>query len=110
MQFFAPCSQEEADSRMMLQVAHAVTWPQQLLIRPVDTDVVVLAVMVAETLPAADEIWLAFGNGKKVPIFSSPSNHSFSCIRRVACPSYVSSIKFMHLLKFQKISLRGLSY
>ena len=28
----------------------------------VDTDVVVLPVMVAETLPAADEIWLAFGS------------------------------------------------
>ena len=31
------------------------------LIRTVDTDVVVLAVMVAQRLLAEDEVWLAFG-------------------------------------------------
>ena len=30
----------------------------------VDTDVVVLAVMVSQTLPADTEVWLAFGTGK----------------------------------------------
>ena len=61
----APCSHEEADSRMMLHVAHAAQQGHhQMLVRTVDTDVVVLAVMVAETLLANDEIWIAFGAGK----------------------------------------------
>ena len=46
----APCSHEEADSCMMLHVAHAAKQGHhQVLVRTVDTDVVVLAVMVAET-------------------------------------------------------------
>ena len=61
----APCSHEEADSRMMLHVVHAAQQGHhQMLVRTVDTDVVVLAVMVAETLLANDEIWIAFGAGK----------------------------------------------
>ena len=61
----APCSHGEADSRMMLHVAHAAQHGHhKILVRTVDTDVVVLAVMVAETLPAEDEVWLAFGTGK----------------------------------------------
>ena len=61
----APCSHEEADTRMLLHVAHAAQFGHnRILIRTVDTDVVVLAVMVAQTLPAEDEVWLAFGTGK----------------------------------------------
>ena len=37
----------------------------ELLIRTVDTDIVVLAVMVAQKLPAIDQLWFAFGTGKK---------------------------------------------
>ena len=36
----------------------------QILVRTVDKNVVVLAVMVAETLPAKHEVWVAFGVGK----------------------------------------------
>ena len=46
-------------------VAHVA--PQDhnwILICTGDTDVVVLAVMVAQTLPAKQEVWLAFGTGK----------------------------------------------
>ena len=60
----APCSHEEADNRMMLHVAHAQHDHHQILVRTVDTDVVMLAVMVAETLPAKNEVWVAFGAGK----------------------------------------------
>ena len=61
----APCSHEEADTRMLLHVAHAAQHGHsRILIRTVDTDVVVLAVMVAQRLPAEDEVWLAFGTGK----------------------------------------------
>ena len=61
----APCSHEEADSRMMLHVHHASKHGHnRILVRTVDTDVVVLAVMTAEKLPADVQIWLAFGTGK----------------------------------------------
>lgn len=56
----APCSHEEADSRMMLHVQHAAQHGHnQILVRTVDTDVVV-----AEKLPVKVQIWLTFGTGK----------------------------------------------
>ena len=59
----APCNQEEADTRMMLHVAHAAQHGHhQIQVRTVDTDVVV--VMVVQKLPAGDELWVAFGTGK----------------------------------------------
>jgi len=66
----APCSHEEADSRMMLHVAHAVQHGHhQILVHSVDTDAVVLAVMVSATLPDKNEIWIAFGTGKSSNIW-----------------------------------------
>ena len=62
----SPCSPEEADSRMLLQrVTHAAQHGHhQILIRTVDTDVVVLVVFAITYLPARCEVWLAFGTGK----------------------------------------------
>ena len=61
----APCNQEEADTRMMLHVAHAAQHGHhQIQVRTVDTDVVVLTVMVVQKLPAGDELWVAYGTGK----------------------------------------------
>jgi len=61
----APCGQEEADTRIMLHVAHAAEHDhRRIQVRTVDTDVVVLAVMVAQALPCVDELWIAFGTGK----------------------------------------------
>ena len=61
----APCSHEEADSRMLLHVSHAANHVHhKILIKTVDTDVVVLAVSVAQGLLPEDELWLAFGTGK----------------------------------------------
>ena len=48
----SPCSHEEADSRMLLHVTHAAKHGHhQILIRTVDTDVVVLAVFAITYLP-----------------------------------------------------------
>lgn len=56
---------QEADSHMLLHVAHAArNGHQEIMIQTVDTDVVVLAVAVAQTLQPEHEIWLAFGTGK----------------------------------------------
>ena len=61
----SPCSHEEADTRMLLHAAHAARHNHcKILIRTVDTDVVVLAVSVAQRLQAEAELWLAFGTGK----------------------------------------------
>ena len=61
----APRSHKEADSRMLLHVSHAANHGhQKILIKTVDTDVLVLAVSVAHGLLPEDELWLAFGTGK----------------------------------------------
>ena len=50
---------------MQLHVTHAAQHGHhQILIRTVDTDVVVLAVFAINHLPAGCELWLAFGTGK----------------------------------------------
>ena len=59
----APCSQEEADTRLLLHVADAVQKGcKKVTIRTVDTDVVVLAVA-SFSKTTADELWIAFGVG-----------------------------------------------
>ena len=61
----APCTHEEADSRMMLHVSHAARHGHnKIMIRTVDTDVVVLAVSVVHHLQPENELWIAFGTGK----------------------------------------------
>ena len=61
----SPCSPEEADSRMLLHVTHAAPHGHhQILIRTVETDVVVLAVFAITYLPAGCELWLVFGTCK----------------------------------------------
>ena len=52
----APCSHEEADTRLFVHVADAV----RKGVRTVDTDVVVLAIAMFNQI-GADELWLAFG-------------------------------------------------
>lgn len=60
----APCNHEEADSRIMVHVSDAVMQGfQKILVRTVDTDVVVLAVSTVQKLENV-EVWIAFGTGK----------------------------------------------
>ena len=59
------CTHEEADTCMLLHACHAVHHGhEKLLIRTVDTDVVVLAVSVMQALGEQVELWVAFGTGK----------------------------------------------
>ncbi len=60
----APCDHEEADTRMFVHVADAINnGYNKILIRSVDTDVVVLAVVAAVKLDL-EELWVAFGTAK----------------------------------------------
>ena len=59
-----PCTQEEADYRMMLHMTDAYHHGQRkIMIHATDTDVLVLAIATASSLNDC-EIWLAFGHGK----------------------------------------------
>jgi len=56
-----PFNHEEADTRMLLYASHAAQHGRHaILIRTVDTDVVVLAVSLAQELQSKDKLWLAF--------------------------------------------------
>ena len=61
-----PCNLEEADTRLLIHVLDACSSGyRRILIKTNDADVVVLAVSVAENLPA-DEIWISYGTGKRL--------------------------------------------
>lgn len=58
-----PCTQEEADTRLFLHVADAAKKGlKNVLVRTVDSDVVVLAVAVFQKVDL-EEMWIAFGTG-----------------------------------------------
>ena len=60
----APCNHEEADTRIFLHLADAVHEGfHKLLLRTVDSDVVVLCVAVVAKVDVR-ELWIAFGTGK----------------------------------------------
>lgn len=55
-----PCTHEEADTRMLVHAAHAGY--SKVMIRTVDTDVVVIAVACWQHLNL-EELWIMFGTG-----------------------------------------------
>ncbi len=62
----APCSHEEADTRILLHVQDAVRHGySKVLIHTVDTDVIVLAVTATGRLDI-EELWVAYGTAKKI--------------------------------------------
>jgi len=60
----APCTQEEADTRIFLHVSDAANHGYcKVMIRTVDSDVLVLAIAAVQQLKI-DELWVAFASGK----------------------------------------------
>ena len=60
----APCTHEEADTRLMGHILDAsLCGHWRIMIRTNDTDVVVLAASIVNTIPA-EELWVAYGTGK----------------------------------------------
>ncbi|VDI11065.1 Hypothetical predicted protein [Mytilus galloprovincialis] len=103
----APCTQEEADTRMMLHVNDAVADGHKcVMIRTVDTDVVVIAISVLQKIESILELWIAFGVGKN---FRYLSIHD---IANALGPekSHTAFYFFMHLqdvTKFLHLQTRG---
>ena len=65
--WLSPCNHQEADTRMILHVADAINEGyMKILLRTVDTDVVILAVTAAAKLSTISELelWVPFGTGK----------------------------------------------
>ncbi len=66
-----PCTHEEADTSILLHIQDAAKEGyKKVSVRTVDTDVFVLAVTSAQRLNI-DELWVAFGIGEELPVFSS---------------------------------------
>ena len=66
MRLLLPCKHEEEVTRLMVHVLDAASsGHRRNRIRNNDTDVVVLAISVASTLPT-DELWITYGSGKNV--------------------------------------------
>ena len=60
-----PFRHEEADTHMLLHVAHASRHGHsKILIRTVDTDVVAIAVRIFQLFEALQQLWMAFDTGK----------------------------------------------
>lgn len=77
-----PCNHEEADTRIMVHVADAVTHGfKRIMIRTVDTDVVVLAVSCVSKLLNSLELWVHIGTG---------NTHQF-----LSCDKIAASIGFI---------------
>ena len=59
-----PCTQEEADTRMMFHLNHAANQGHRIeFVRTVDTDVVVLATYIFPKMKL-EELWVGLGTGK----------------------------------------------
>ena len=68
------CTHEEADTRIVVQVLHALEQGMKsVLVRTVDTDVIVILVGVyvkLATIQPLAVIWVAFGTGKNYTLYS----------------------------------------
>lgn len=69
-QGLAPCNHEEADTRIFVHAKHAsLNGLKKILLRTVDTDVVVLAAAFFRELQV-EELWIAYGVGKHLRYLS----------------------------------------
>jgi hypothetical protein len=84
-EYISPCNHEEADTRVFIHASDAANkGSQKLLIRTVDTDILVLAVAYVERL-GVQELWVAFGTGKKFRYL--PAHQIFQALGSVKAKS-----------------------
>ena len=69
-----PCNYTEADTRIILCLAHASSQGHdKIFVRTVDGDIVVLAIAFYEQQLGLSELWIGFGSGKNyrdIPVYS----------------------------------------
>ena len=86
-----PCNHSEADTRIFLHLAHAANHGHTTAyVRTVDSDIVVLAVRLFESI-GLTELWIGFGTGKKycdIPVHSI--YESLGSVRSLALPLFQS--------------------
>ena len=86
----APCTHEEADTRMLLHVEDAVKQGYtKVSVRTADTDVVVLAVTAAQRLNI-DELWIAFATGRSFRFLAAHE------IAKTLGPNKCRALPFFH--------------
>ena len=72
----SPCVHEEADTRIFVHCRDAAQrGHMKIMIKTVDTDVVVLAIAVFHMIPV-DELWIAIGTGNKLRYLPA---HKYAC-------------------------------
>ena len=74
----APCSHEEADTRMMVHVADAAKQYNTVIIHTVDSDVVLAVFVFAQLVPSLTALWVAFGTGKNYRLI--PAHRIYAAI------------------------------
>ena len=65
----APCTHEESDTRIFVHARHAAeAGSKVIMVKASDTDVLVIAVSVLQTLQelGLQQLWLAFGQGQNL--------------------------------------------
>ena len=88
--FLFPSDHEEADTRMLLHVAHASqSGMEKVMIRTVDTDVVIIALSAFTSLNLS-ELWISFGTGNNHRLL--PIHLIFHTVGAVKC----SGLPFFH--------------
>ena len=74
-----PCSQPEADTRIFLHVKDAVeSGHNQVSIRSVDSDVVVIAVSLMEELAPLEKLFIEYGTSKNLQVL--PAHEIAACL------------------------------
>ena len=92
MSLIAPCTHEEADTRLMVHILDAASCGhRRIRIRINDTDVVVVPISVAITVPT-NELWITYGSGKNV------QNIPAHTIAMLLGPDKASTLPMFHAL------------
>lgn len=101
----SPCSHEETDTRMFVHAAEAVTCGMTKIIElTVDTDVLVLAVSLVQTLNEmagqAIELWIAFGTGTNLRYIAAHETSDELSASAAALPAFHAFTRMRHGLRF----------
>ena len=70
-----PCTIEEFDQRIFLYAKNVAQPNSKILVKTVNSDVVVIAISIYHCIPNLYELWAEFGRGKYIAVQTIASNH-----------------------------------